>query len=59
MNSISLEGFCAKDRAVILTRLRQQVLETIHAAHQGVSGMISRVEDSDFWPAISLDIIKT
>ena len=35
---------CFKDRAVIPTRLRQQVLETIHAAHQGVSGMISRVE---------------
>ena len=51
---------CYKDRAVIPKNLRQQdVLETIHAAHQGVSGMISRVEDSVFWPGISQDIIKT
>ena len=50
---------CYKDRAVIPTRLRQQVLETIHAANQEVSGMISRVEDSVFWPRVSPDIIKT
>jgi hypothetical protein len=50
---------CYKDRAVIQIRLRQQVLETIHAAHQGVSGMISRVENTVFWPEISMDIIKT
>ena len=40
-------------------KLRQQVLETIHAAHQGVSGMISRVEDTVFWPEICTDITKT
>ena len=50
---------CYNDRAVIQIRLRQQVLETIHAAYQGVSGMISRVEDTVFWPGISTDIIKT
>ena len=38
---------CYKDRAVIPTRLRQHVLETIHVAHQGVTGIISRVEDSN------------
>ena len=50
---------CYKDRAVIPTGLRPQVLDTIHAAHQGVSGMISRVEDTVYWPGISSDIIRT
>jgi hypothetical protein len=50
---------CYKDRIIIPVKLRPQVLETIHAAHQGVSGMISRVEDTVFWPGICTDIIKT
>ena len=50
---------CYKDRVIIPAKLRRQVLETIHAAHQGVSGMISRVEESVFWPGITPDIIKT
>ena len=50
---------CYKDRIIIPAKLRPQVLETIHAAHQGVSGMISRVEDTVFWPGICTDIIKT
>ena len=54
------ELVCYKDSIVILAKLRPKVLETIHAAaHQGVSGMISRVEDTVFWPGISTDIIKT
>ena len=44
---------------IVPVKLRMQVLETIHAAHQGVSGMISRVEESVFWPGITTDIIKT
>jgi hypothetical protein len=39
------ELVCYRDRIVIPAKLRPQVLKTIHAAHQGVSGMISRVED--------------
>ena len=50
---------CYKDRVVIPVKLRQQVLDTIHAAHQGVSGMVGRVEDSVFWPGITPDIVKT
>jgi hypothetical protein len=53
------ELVCYKDRIVIPVTQRQQVLETIHAAHQGVSGMISRVEDTVFWPGISTNIIRT
>ena len=46
------EFVCYKDRIVIPAKLRPQVLETIHAAHQGVSGMIGRVEETVFWPGI-------
>jgi hypothetical protein len=56
---VAEELVCYKDRIVIPVNPRQQVLETIHTDHQGVSGMISRVEDSVFWPGISTDIIKT
>jgi hypothetical protein len=56
---VAEELVCYKDRIVIPAKLRPQVLETIHAAHQGVSGMISRVEDTVLWPGISTNIIKT
>ena len=36
-----------------------QMLEAIHAAHQGISGMVSRVEDTVFWPNIINDILRT
>ena len=45
-----------KRRLVIPERLRSRVLETLHAAHQGVSGMINRAEQSIFWPSITTDI---
>ena len=47
-----------KRRLVIPERLRSRMLETLHAAHQGVSGMINRAEQSIFWPSISTDIEK-
>ena len=50
---------CYKDRIIIPIELRSQILETIHAAHQGVSNMMSRVEETVFWPGINTDIIKT
>merc|ERR1711867_338264 len=39
---------CYKDRIVVPNQLRQQVLGAIHAAHQGVTGMFGRVEDTVF-----------
>jgi hypothetical protein len=45
---VAEELVCYKDRIVIPVKLRAQVLETIHAAHQGVSGMIGRVEETVF-----------
>lgn len=42
-----------KDRVVIPSSLRQDVLTSLHVAHQGVSSMISRLESSIFWPGIT------
>jgi len=50
---------CYKDRIVVPVQLRQQMLEAIHAAHQGITGMIGRVEDTVFWPNITNDILRT
>ena len=41
------------ERIVIPPSLRSDVLESLHAAHQGVSSMISRAEHSVFWPGIT------
>ena len=45
-----------KRRLVIPDVLRSRVLETLYAAHQGVSGMVNRAEQSVFWPRITTDI---
>ena len=45
-----------KDRVVIPPSLRQDVLNTLHSAHQGITSMISRAEMSVFWPGITTDI---
>ena len=49
---------CYKDRVVVPELMRQDVLEVLHAAHQGVSGMTNRAEQSVFWPGITADIIR-
>ena len=49
---------CYKNRVVIPAELRQQVLQTLHSAHQGVTGMINRAEQAVFWPGIYQDIRK-
>ena len=47
---------CYKGRLIIPVVLRQEVLDAIHAAHQGVSGMNNRVEQSVYWPGITVDL---
>ncbi|CAG2222073.1 unnamed protein product [Mytilus edulis] len=42
-----------KDRIIIPPSLRDEVLSALHAAHQGVTAMISRAESSVFWPGIT------
>ena len=41
------------DRIVIPPSLRDEVLQSLHSAHQGVSSMSSRAEASVFWPGIT------
>ena len=47
-----------KDRVVVPPTLREEVLSSLHAAHQGVSSMYARAESSVFWPGITNDISK-
>ena len=48
-----------KTRIIIPGCLRQRVLGSIHSAHQGVSGMSARAEQSVFWPGMATQIIST
>ena len=45
-----------QDRIVIPSSLRDQVLETLHAAHQGVTSMNAMAKASVFWPGITIQI---
>ena len=45
-------------RIVIPSSLRQQLLLSLHAAHQGVGAMNQRAAQSIFWPGISTDITR-
>ena len=42
-----------KGRVVIPVELRGEVLETLHSAHQGVTGMMERAQASVWWPGIT------
>ena len=42
-----------KDRIIIPPSLRDEVLQTLHSAHQGSSSMLARAEASIFWPGIT------
>ena len=44
------------DRVVVPPNLRKAVLDTLHAAHQGVSSMQMRAQRIVFWPGITRDI---
>ena len=46
------------DRVLIPPPLRQKILSTLHAAHQGITSMTSRATSSVFWPGITQDIHK-
>ena len=45
-----------KNRVVIPPRLRSNILENLHSAHQGITMMNARAESSVFWPGITVDI---
>ena len=48
-----------KSRVVIPSALRPLVLETLHSAHQGVTGMTLRAQASVWWPGITPQIKET
>ena len=48
-----------KDRAIIPTDLRKEILDTLHSAHQGTTGMTSRACSAVFWPHMQEDILRT
>ena len=41
-----------KDRVVIPSILRREILEGIYAGHQGVVSMRARAANCEFWPGI-------
>merc|ERR1711860_27436 len=47
------------ERIIVPTKLRPQILATLHAAHQGLNAMSQRAADTVFWPGISIDITRT
>ena len=50
---------CYRDCSVVPEALRTKVLIEIHAAHQGVSGMTGKIDETVFWPGINPDIFET
>ena len=46
-----------KSRVVILRERRGQVLEDLHAAHQGVTNMLARATCSVWRPLLSVDVV--
>jgi hypothetical protein len=47
------------ERPLIPVSLRQEVLDTLHAAHHGVTYMMARASQTVFWPNITQDITAT
>ena len=45
-------------RIVVPTGLREQILQTLHAAHQGVDAMSQRASCSVYWPGTTCDITR-
>ena len=47
------------DRAIVPTSLRNEVLEVLHAANQGVTSMNNLAQTAVYWPGITTDIERT
>ena len=48
-----------RDRIVIPKSLRQQVLKSLHSAHQGTEGMRARASSCVYWPGLNGSIAET
>ena len=47
-----------EDRVVIPPALRGEIINSLHAAHQGITSMNERARAGVYWPGITSDIIK-
>ena len=47
-----------RDRTVIPPSLREDVLQALHAAHQGTTSMQLHADSTVFWPGLCSDIIR-
>ena len=47
-----------KDRIIVPTSLQPEILDHLHGAHQGVSGMSARATAAVYWPGMLDDISK-
>lgn len=47
-----------RNRTVIPTSLRPEVLEILHSAHQGTVGMKNRARQSVYWPGLDAAIVQ-
>ena len=45
-----------RDRIIVPTSLQPEILDHLHSAHQGVSGMSSRATAAVYWPGMQSDI---
>lgn len=55
-----LEGVRVKANKILIPRqLRAEVLESLHAAHQGVNGMLANARQRLFWPGLDASIRQT
>ena len=53
----TIDGVALLDqRTVIPQSLRRQMLESLHSAHQGVTGMKARANQSIYWPGMDASI---
>ena len=46
-------------RVIVPTKLRKEVLDGLHAAHQSVAGMLERATQAVFWPGLYQDLEET
>ena len=55
-----IEGVPIYNNRTIIPKIwRARILEILHSAHQGVTGMTQRATQSVYWPGINEDIIRT
>ena len=55
-----IEGVIIKDNKILIPRqLRAETLESLHAAHQGVVGMLANARQRLFWPGLDASVRQT